>query len=1211
MKILGVAKDQPLSSMGTVTAQLDFNGIMITHEFHVMNKNLNLSADVVLGNDILLKGNALIDYLNKSLTIRKIDEKSNQQINSQNLQNKIRNVSIFTAQGFKKLENTKETGNFNEYHNAVEEYRNYENRKYNIRMFSGTKFKNENFYEELPSQIFDQFDDLNTQKLNMEEENDFMPLNENKLKQESFINNENIQNQITDKYERLNYLMDKMDLNHLGDEYKEKIKEICYEYSDAFYVDSDILTPTNAYVHSIKLKPNVDAVHIKQYRIPEGQKEEIERQIKDLEDKRIIEKSTSRFNSPLLLVKKAPDGDGKPQFRLVLDYRKVNDATIPQAYPIPLIEEIIDQMHDVACFTKLDVQSAFHQIMLDEKCRHITAFSTTYNHYQFRTVPFGLQSAPVAWLYTINRVLQKFINRNLFTYMDDIVLVNKDQESNILLLKQVLKQLIRFNIKLKPEKCALLQPSIKYLGFKLSKNGVEVDENKISCVKKYPTPKNVTEVQRFVGFVNFYRKHIYDFSKIARPLYNLCKKDQTFEWTTECEEAFQTLKFKLMNPPVLIYPRFDYPFVITSDASKVAIAAILSNKIDGEERPIQYFSKTLNSAQRNYSTIELELFAIIASIRHWSCYLHNKFYVVSDHKPIEYLFNSKNNSSRIHRWRLELLEFQFEVAYRKGKLNVCADALSRIEIENDPEIEEELKSIFMVTTRAKVKENEMKSSESTKQTKIPIKKRIELFFIEEKNNLMIESSNYDHIFFCIDQENCKIHKQLQYRLKKKINVNDLKFGELLSIDNNKSIIKVSKVIKIDTDRENTESGLKVIHAITTQRQYEHIAINIDPIDTRSHFEFKYILKKLFTNSNISITIYLNRIIEITEVEEINSILFNFHNTKLGGHASYEKMIKSIRRFYKWHNMNSDVKNYIKKCEICQKNKISRHTHQPLVISSIPLSCFATLFIDHVGPINPVNQHGNPYILTCICDLSKFAITMPVPDTSAETTARNLVEKVFLTFGFPEKLVSDNFSSFTSETLKEICKILKIKQIFSSPYHPQSNVVERYHRTLGNYLRAFVSNDPVNWQEALPYATSSYNQMIHSSTNYTPFELVFGRVMQPPSSLLRNNVPLYNYDNFACELKSNLSKTWQLAKEQLLRKKEENKKKYDVTHKAKNLNINIGDEVFVLRPSKTHKYDAPYEGPYPVVEITGENTLRIRKNNKNMRVHKDKLKKKQD
>lgn len=604
----------------------------------------------------------------------------------------------------------------------------------------------------------------------------------------------------------------------------------------------------------------------------------------------------------------------------------------------------------------------------------------------------------------------------------------------------------------------------------------------------------------------------------------------------------------------------------------------------------------------------MELFAIIASIRHWSCYLHNKFYVFTDHKPIEYLFNSKHNSNRIHRWRLELLEFQFEVAYKKGKLNVCADALSRIEIENDPMVEEQLKTIFLVTTRSR-SENNIETEINFNKTKRPqIRDRINSYYLEEKSNFVSTDSNFDHIFFCIDKPQGKVHKQIQHKLKKKINLNDLKFGELASIDKNRSIVLITKLTRTESEIEKTFSSIQTIHAFAVQHKFEHIAINTDPVDAKSHFEFKYLIKKLFFNTSISITLFLNKIIEVTEIDDINKILHNFHNTKLGGHASYEKMLMSIRRFYKWHNITSDVKNYVRNCETCQKNKVSRHTHQPLAISSTPLSCSASLFIDHVGPIHPVNQHGNLYILTCICDLSKYAITIPVTDTSADTTARNLVEKVFLIFGFPEKIISDNFSSFTGETLKEICKLLKINQIFCSPYHPKSNVVERYHRTLGNYLRAFTSNDPINWQDSLVYATSSYNQTVHAGTNFTPFELVFGRIMQPPSSILRNTSPSYTYDNYLSELKTNLHKTWALAREQLLKKKESNKKQYDKTHHTKQLELKVGDEVFIKRTSKTHKYESPYDGPYPVIEITGENSIKVKRNNKIIRLHKNQVKK---
>lgn len=807
IQIIGVVKNQTIRSMGTVKTQINFNNLILEHEFHVINQNLNLNADAVIGNDFLVKNNALIDYLDGSLTV-KITKNNTHDAYSKSSEPRI--ISSFST----KKDTCPEINACSEYHKALSEWDHQITNKQSIHMISEYKTKNKAFYEELSDSFFDNYEEIKPSRVHI-----LQPLTNVKTLTSDETYNHAPSGVITDRRERMEYLLSKFELGHLNNELKGKIADICYEFSDAFYIEGDKLEPTNAYVHSIKLRPNIDVVHVKQYRIPENHKVEIDRQVKDLEEKRIIEKSTSRFNSPLLLVKKAPDKTGSPQFRLVLDFRKLNEATIPQAYPIPLIDEIIDQMDSTTCFTKLDVQSAFHQILLDEKCRHLTAFSTTFNHYQFRTVPFGLQSAPVAWLYTITRVLQKCINRNLFTYMDDIVLVNQDIEGNLQLLRRVLKQLIRYNLKLKPEKCSLLQTSIKYLGFKLSKNGVEVDENKTACIRQYPRPKNVVEIQRFLGFVNFYRKHIYDFSRIARPLYDLCKKDNEFVWANECELAFNTLRIKLMNPPILVYPRFEYPFIITSDASKVAIAAILSNKIEGEDRPIQYFSKTLNKAQRNYSTIELELFAIIASIRHWSCYLHNKFYVFTDHKPIEYLFNSKHNSSRIHRWRLELLEFQFEVAYKKGKLNVCADALSRIEIKNDPDIEEKLKSIFLVTTRSR-SENSMNTvNSSNKAAKPQTKDKINSYYVQEKSNFVFTDSNFDHIFFCVDKPQGKVHKQIQHKLKKKIDLNDLKYGELVSIDKNRSAILITKLTRTESEIEKTFRSLQMIHAFVVQHAY--------------------------------------------------------------------------------------------------------------------------------------------------------------------------------------------------------------------------------------------------------------------------------------------------------------------------------------------------------------------------------------------------------
>lgn len=266
----------------------------------------------------------------------------------------------------------------------------------------------------------------------------------------------------------------------------EKIRNICLRYQEAFYVEGDKLKTTNIYEHTIKLKPDVDTIFIRQYRVPEIHKQEINKQINELLEKNIIEKSTSRFNSPILLVKKHSDYPNKPNYRLVIDYRKLNEATIPQVYPMPLIDEVADHLQNSEVFTILDVYSAFHQIQLSKECRPLTAFSTSKEHYQFRCTPFELQSSPIAWLYTINNVLREIANENIFWYMDDIISSHtQDEVSNLKIFKKVLKQLIKYNIKLKPEKCKFLRKNVKFLGYNISKHGLEIDYSKTKTIKEY------------------------------------------------------------------------------------------------------------------------------------------------------------------------------------------------------------------------------------------------------------------------------------------------------------------------------------------------------------------------------------------------------------------------------------------------------------------------------------------------------------------------------------------------------------------------------------------------------------------------------------------------------------------------------------------------------------------------------------------------------
>lgn len=412
--------------------------------------------------------------------------------------------------------------------------------------------------------------------------------------------------------ERAKIILETLNLVNLSGEQKKYLGEICVNYSDIF-------RHTRVTEHFIELKPGTAPIFVKQYRIPESYKKEVQRQIDELESRGIIERSSSPWNSPLLLIPKKLSESGERKFRLVIDYRKLNAVTISRSYPIPLVDEIIDQKKGAKLFTVLDLHGAFHQISLNEKCKQYTSFSTAYEKYHFNSSPFGLVGSPFTWLQTISTVLRGIIGQNVFVYMDDIIIHSTTISEHKKTIELVLRRLIENNLKLNMEKSTFFRSEVTYLGHIVSAEGLRTDPKKITCMENFPVPKNITEIQRFLGMCNYYRRYVRDFDKIAKPLHALCRRDIQFIWSEKCQKAFQDLKNSLISPPILIYPDFSDTFIVTTDASEYA--SVISQGQIPDDLPIQFFSKSLSKAQINYSTIEKELLAIITAIETFRHYL--------------------------------------------------------------------------------------------------------------------------------------------------------------------------------------------------------------------------------------------------------------------------------------------------------------------------------------------------------------------------------------------------------------------------------------------------------------------------------------------------------------------------------------------------------------------------------------------------------------
>lgn len=483
--------------------------------------------------------------------------------------------------------------------------------------------------------------------------------------------------------ERAHRVIDSVHLTaELSDSHRVEIKNLINNNQDLFYLDRDDLGSTNEILHRI-ITTDDHPVFKKQYRFPPIHKEEISRQVRELEQKGIIRPSESGYCSPIWLVKKKEDSLGNPRWRLVVDFRELNEKTFTVVYPTPNIIEIIDQTGDAEWFSTFDLANGFHQIKIHPDDIHKTAFSTPHQHYEFGRMPFGLKNAPPTFQRLMNKVLVDMIGRGVFVYMDDIVVYSKTFEEHIAKIKELFIRLRKAGLQLQPDKCHLFLKEINYLGHIISANGVRPDPKKTDAVEKFPAPNSVKKVREFLGLTGYYRRFIDNYAKVSKPLTFLLQKDIAFEWRESQVEAFETLKNKLINSPILQFPDFSREFIITTDACDYGIGACLSQGEINKDKPVSYTSRLLNSAERNYSTIEKEMLAIVYAVNQFRPYVYgSQFTLVTDHRPLTWLNSVNSPNSRIVRWRLSMEDYTYKVVYKPGRINSNVDSLSRNPVDS-------------------------------------------------------------------------------------------------------------------------------------------------------------------------------------------------------------------------------------------------------------------------------------------------------------------------------------------------------------------------------------------------------------------------------------------------------------------------------------------------------------------------------------------------
>lgn len=879
-------------------------------------------------------------------------------------------------------------------------------------------------------------------------------------------------------------------LDHLTSLERSKILPLCHEFKDIMYHEGCDLTFTSQTKHNIRTI-NDRPIYVKSFRHPPAMNIEIQSQIQKLLDNKIIRPSISPYSAPVWIVPKKADASGKRKFRLVIDFRRLNDVTVEEKWPLPRIEEILDNLGKSTYFTTLDLAQGFHQIEMDPGSIEKTAFTVNNGHYEYLRMPFGLKNAPATFQRMMDEILREYLYKFCFVYMDDVVIFSRSLSEHIDHIRLIFKKLKEVNLKVQPDKSEFLCKEVAFLGHIITSDGIKPNPSKIETVQRYPIPKTQKEIKAFLGLVGYYRRFIQNFAKITFPLTKCLRKGSVINpENQEYKNAFEKCKELISNSPILQYPDFNKPFKLTTDASNISIGSVLSQN----NHPIAYYSRTLNTAERNYSTIERELLAIVDSTKHFRPYLYGqKFVIETDHNPLVWLSKIKEPNSRLIRWRLKLEEFNYEIKYTKGKENSVADALSRIEVNvhetndaqsNVPIADDSVANLAdfdladftlneryndIITAQADAvdqnrEDNDDNNSDVTihsnndPQSKfLPIS---ELPVNYATNRLIIDYDNkYDHTF-------SKPFKKNHH------------FVKIVKTDRQEHILKILKeIIKPDV--------LFTIYIPNQELKLEFQRVIGSNLNPSAKLNF----------SNIYLT-------DITDTNQQKEIITNYHQNN---HNGITETYNHLKRKYYWPKLRDSITSIINTCEICLQNKYERHPYK--IAYEGPLLAekpFKTLHLD-------VFHFSNCQFLTIIDSFSKYAQAYFITDKNAVTILSKL-RHYFAHHNTPQRIVVDQGKEFQNNLFKEFCQLFCIEVHYTTPANSSSNSpIERLHSTLLEKLRILKMQSPDETpQNLMTSAVLIYNQSIHSTTGHSPFSILYGPYLNEPN--LNNDLTIFEQYN---------------------------------------------------------------------------------------------------
>ena len=863
-------------------------------------------------------------------------------------------------------------------------------------------------------------------------------------------------------------------------------------------------------------------------RVSPKQRTIIKETIEKLLKSGIIKPSRSPWASPIVLVPK-----GEDDFRMAIDYRKLNEVTKSEIFAIPRIDDTIDALGGKIFFTTLDLASGYYQISVDPESRDKTAFISYEGQFEYNQMPFGLKNAPSTFQRVMQATLAGLTWKCCWVYLDDVIIASASFDEHINDLVSVLSRLKEAGFKLKSSKCNFACKEVKYLGHLISKDGVKANPKKIELIAEWGIPSTSANLHSFLGLAGYYRRLIKDFAAREAPLRALLKQDlKTFKMGPIEENAFKDLQNALMNDPIIALPDFsgNSVFELHTDASDLGVSAILCQiGPDKIERVIQYASRMLTAAELKYHTQHKEALAIIWGLNKFRPYLIGSPFVIrTDHHSLQWL--QKADKGRLARWALTLSEFDFVIKHRPGIRNINADVASRW-TKSPPEDEKDWDPIQNILHTGVVYND------------IPVE-TTELCH----NILMTQLIKHDLIKLIKDTQNQD--KIVNNAIK------DLKEDENAKVNELSTILNKKGVLKFCLD----PNGL--LYCKTRQRHKDQPKSQI-----------------IIPNND----------------KLIRAIMYEYHDNVLSGHLGVNKTLHKVQQKYFWNNMEKDCKQYIRSCDQCQRHKPNAPNPKNRPLNpSLPTNPNTIVAIDLIGPLPTSNRNHNKYAAVMVDNFTKWCVVTPLKNKEAGTVAEAIFTHWYCILGIPYAINTDQGSEFTNDLIKRLNMRMNVGYQTTTPFYPQPNgQVERMNQSLKECVATFVEDQPGSWDLYLPTVAFAFNTALHSSTGFTPFFLTFGREARQPMDILQGSYrDLKNdLDQYQLEMTVHLRRAHDIVRKKLEANAITMKKHWDSKIKHHYI-FKKGDLVSMYHP-KIHKeneesdhsqaWKSSWPGPYKVVK----------------------------